>query len=319
MKSLPDAPRPGRWETLPPLETPRSHPAVTVHDGKIYVIGGGGPNFQSLDSVEIYDPSEGIWRLGIPMPTRRSGAAAITIHGKILVIGGGYKKPDGKFVFLRTVEIFDPAAGAWKTGPDLLMPHDYPASVRLGDFIYILGGHHPDATEGGPQTDPGLDFCERLAVSQDRGPVGGWQEIAPLPAPRFAVSAATVEGWIWATGGVAFTGQGLTEYDAVDLYDPTAGVWTREPELSLPWPSAAHGIAILDKGVYLFGGFSTDWIHTRCAVYDPAEKSWSALPPHHKPRAAMGIAALDDAIYLIGGWERDGRTVMNDVTAYYPR
>jgi len=60
------------------------------------------------------------------MPTHRSGAVAALVGEKVYVIGGGYKKPDGKFKFLTTVEIYSPAEDRWETGPDMIMPHDYP-------------------------------------------------------------------------------------------------------------------------------------------------------------------------------------------------
>lgn len=313
MKPLPEDPHPGTWKTLPPLQTARSHPAVAVHGGKIYVIGGGGPNFQSLDSVEIYDPREGRWTLGAAMPTRRSGTATATIGDKIYVIGGGYKKPDGRFQFLKTVEILDLANDTWSKGQDLLMPHDYPAFAQAGESVFIFGGHHPDATEGGPQTDPGFAFSERLHLLS-----GGWREIAPVPVPRFAKSAVVLDGNVWVTGGVAYTGQGLTEYGRVDILDPVSERWMVEEGLELPWPMAAHAASAWNGRLYCFGGFSTDWINARCVAYDPSRKAWTRLPDLHKPRAAMGTALLAGAFYLIGGWERDGRSVMNDVAVYSP-
>ena len=57
-----------------------------------------------------------------------------------------------------------------------------------------------------------LHFCERLNVIEGR-----WVEIAPLPVPRFALKGAVSGSKILATGGVAFTGKSLTEYDLIDI------------------------------------------------------------------------------------------------------
>jgi len=301
------------WTAKTSLHTARSHPATVSYKGRIYVFGGGGPSFLSLDTVEVYDPRNDQWLWGAPMPTHRSGAVAGVVNGRVCVIGGGYKKPDGKFKFLTTVEIYDPAKDRWEKGPDMLMPHDYPGVAVSGKHIYIMGGHHPDATEGGPSKDPGFTFCEVLDVSK-----GVWAEIAPLPVPRFALKGAVLDGRIIATGGVAFTGQGLTEYDRIDIYDPDRDAWTQEEGLSLPWPAAAHGICIHQGGLYLFGGYSTEGIHTRAACYDPGTKAWKTLSPIDKPRAAMGVVSIEETIYLVGGWEVDGRTVMDTVIAYLP-
>jgi len=247
------------------------------------------------------------------MPTRRSGAVAAVIEDRIYVIGGGYKKEDGKFRFLTTVEVYDPEGDRWEKGPDMIEPHDYPGVAVSGSNIYIMGGHHPGATEGGPSRDPGFAFCEVLNIHEGR-----WIEIAPLPVPRFALEGVVLRGKVIATGGVAYTGKGLTEYDLIDIYDPGGDEWTRQEGFSLPWPAAAHGVCVYKGCLYIFGGYSTEGIHNRVACYEPDSKEWKTLPPIDKPRAAMGVVPIDDAIYLIGGWEADGRTVMDTVTAYLP-
>jgi N-acetylneuraminic acid mutarotase len=303
---------PGTWQSQSPLTTARSHPATAVYQNKIYVFGGGGPAFKSLNTVEVYDPVCDEWSTGKEMPTLRSGAMAITVGDKIYVIGGGFKKPDGKFKFLPTVEIYDPGTNTWEKGPDMLQPHDYPAAALLDRYIYIIGGHHPAATEGGPQTDPGFSFCERFNPA---GP--DWEELAPLPTPRFAASAVVHGGRILTLGGVAFTPQGFKEYDLVEIYDPSGGLWSKSTDLVLPWSVAAHGACIMHN-LYLFGGFSgTGGIGTHAAVYDFHLRTWGIVPPLPQPRAAMGVAVVGDTIYLIGGWAAD-RSVMNSVVAYKP-
>lgn len=301
---------PGEWSVKAPLSAPRSHPAVAVYNGKIHSFGGGGPVFKSLNLSEVYDPETNRWSSLQPMPTFRSGAMAATIGDAIYVIGGGFKKTDGKFKFLTTVEVYFPKEDRWESGPDLLQPHDYPASTILGGKIYIIGGHHPNATEGGPQTDPAFSFSERW-----RPGMKSWEEIAPMPTPRFAASAVVVNGQLWALGGVAFTPQGFNEYDRIETFDPREGKWTVH-SLKLPWPSAGQGACVADDRLYMFGGFRGDeGIGTHGAVFDPVQKQWSELPPMPEARAAMGVAVVDGTIYLLGGWAKD-RSVMGSVVAY---
>ncbi len=303
----------GEWTVKAALSAPRSHPAVSVHDGKIYSFGGGGPAFKSLNLSEVYDPQTDRWSSLRPMPTLRSGAAAVTVGNAIYVIGGGFKKPDGKFKFLTTVEAYFPKEDRWETSPDLLQPHDYPAFTILDGKIYIIGGHHPNATEGGPQTDPAFSFSERWSPSMK-----GWKEIAPMPTPRFAASAVVMNGQLWVLGGVAFTPQGFNEYDRIEVFDPKTETWTVNP-LKLPWGSAGQGACVVNDQLYLFGGFRGDeGIGTHGAVLDSTSKKWSKLPPMPEARAAMGIAVIDGAIYLLGGWAKD-RSVVGSMVAYENR
>ena len=97
---------PGKWTSIAPLQTARSHPATAVYAHSIYVMGGGGPAFKSLNSTEIFDPKTDCWRPGRPMPSLRSGSVAVTHGDNIYVMGGGFKQADGRFRFLPTLEIY---------------------------------------------------------------------------------------------------------------------------------------------------------------------------------------------------------------------
>jgi N-acetylneuraminic acid mutarotase len=313
MSPLKIQPNPGKWNIKPPIVHARSHCPPATYKNCIYVFGGGGPNFASLNSVYAYDPSKDTWEQKTDMPTLRSGSVTAVIDNRIYVMGGGFKQANGQFKFLTTVEIYYPETDTWETGPDLLMPHDYPAVAVLNGEIYVLGGHHPDATKAGPKTDPGFDFCERLNPS-----TGTWEEIAPLIQPRFALAAVVTDGAILTMGGVAFTPDGFNNFTLVERYDPRNNRWIRDERYTLPWPAAGLGACTLDGQIYIFGGYSTDNIHNRAAFFDSASGNWQRIADMPAPRAAMGVATLGHTIYLIGGWADDGRTPQSEVFAHTP-
>jgi len=301
----------GHWKQIPSMAVARSHAPVINFQNKLYVFGGGGPNFKSLDSCVCYDPMENSWSTLANMPTKRSGTAGFLIKDKIYIVGGGYKKPDGNFQFLKTVEIYDPLTDSWESGPDMNQPHDYPAATLLDDYIYILGGHHPEACLGGPKTDPGFDYCERWSPGD-----ASWEEIAPLPTPRFAASALSRDGKIFTSGGVAFRPEGFNNFDFFENYSVKDNHWQRDNDLSLPWPAAGQGMCNIDNDFFFFGGYSTDNIHPRAAVCENNDTQWQRLPDMPSPRAAMGVANMGNTIYLVGGWADDGRTPLDTVVAY---
>lgn len=302
--------RSGTWQIKAPIIQPRSHCPPATYNNKIYVFGGGGPQFASLNSVYAYDPLKDDWERKADMPTLRSGSVTALMGDRIYVMGGGFKQLNGQFRFLTTVEIYDPATDSWEEGPDLLMPHDYPAVAILDGYIYVLGGHHPDATKAGPKTDPGFDFCERLNPEK-----GVWEEVAPLQQPRFALAAAVIDGNLLTMGGVAFTPDGFNNFTLVERYDPARNCWTFMDRYTLPWPAAGLGACTLNNRLYIFGGYSTDNIHNRAAYFDANSGAWQRLPDMPAPRAAMGVATWERNIYLIGGWADDGRTPQADVYA----
>lgn len=299
------------WQDISPLAHIRSHPATAVVDGKIYVMGGGGPFFASLNSVEVFDPATGSWSPAAPMPTYRSGAVTAVIDGKIWVVGGGFLQENRKFKFLPTVEIYDPTKDGWETGPDMDQPHDYPACAELDGTIYIIAGHHPDATEGGPSTDPAFGYTERLAPGADR-----WERVADLPIPRFAPMGFTWNGKIHAIGGCRFVEEagGIRDFDRIDIFDPATGKWS-EPGFTMPWPAAAHGVARHGEWVYVLGGYSGPGIHDKAVKFHVETGESVDLPSLGAPRAAMGMAIVDDVLYAIGGWKENGKDVTDRVEA----
>lgn len=299
------------WQTKTPIVDARSHCPPATYQGKIYVFGGGGPQFASKNSVYVYDPATNAWERRANMPTYRSGAVTALVDDRIYVMGGGFKQANGQFKFLTTVEIYHPERDIWETGPDLLMPHDYPAVAALNGALYVMGGHHPDATKAGPKTDPGFAFCERLDLQTYR-----WEEIAPLEQPRFALAAVVTEDQILTMGGVAFTPDGFNNFTLVERYDEQHNRWVPDDRHTLPWPAAGLGACTVGDQIYIFGGYSTDDIHPRAARFDPRSGTWQRIADLPMPRAAMGVATVGNTIYLIGGWADDGRTPQADVYAY---
>lgn len=299
----------GRWFKMAPMPAIRSHFGSAVWNGKIYVFGGGGEGFKSLNLVDIYDSMKDTWSAGSPMPTTRSGVVAVTLGERIYVMGGGFKKPDGTFNFLTTVEIYDPKIDHWEKGPDLLMRHDAPAATVLDGKIYVFGGHHP-AARGGPLTDPATSFSEVLGPELD-----GWDGIAPMPTPRFSMATVVLGGKILAMGGGAFKDGVFRNFDLVEAYDPVRQVWLKASGLSLPWPSAGLGSCVLDDRLYMVGGNNGERIQSRGAFYDPEQKTWHELPPMNEPRAAMGAVVMARTLYVLGGRGADNAPV-NSVEAF---
>lgn len=300
----------GQWQTKPSLETARSHCPTVHYKGKLYGFGGGGPNFKSQNTTVIYDPESDRWSYGCNMPTLRSGTVAQLVGDRIYVIGGGFKQADGTFKFLHTTEIYNPDDDSWEAGPDMLEPHDFPGGIYHDNFIYILGGHHPDAVVAGPQTDPGFEFCERLNLKTQK-----WEQLPALPTPRFALTAVVIDNKIVTMGGVAFTPEGFNNFDHTEVFDPATHTWAAG-EITLPWTSAGQSSLRVDNQLFIFGGYSGDGIANHAACYDIQQKKWNILPTMPATLAAMGSCAIGRSIYLLGGWTDDKREPQ-DVLFHY--
>jgi len=135
-----------KWETRSTMPTARSHMAVGVVNGKIYLIGGrvGSANVTSgsnTNVVEVYDPSVDSWgAAGLRMPTARSGHGWATYKGKIYVAGGEIYDSH-VFATIRAVEGYDPSANTWTILPTMPTARHGVNVAAIGNRLYVIGGH----------------------------------------------------------------------------------------------------------------------------------------------------------------------------------
>ena len=159
------------WARAKSMNHARSGAAISVVDGKIYVMGGTGwpqiPNHPGpfLSSMEVYNPKTNQWREIGDMPAAKSSHTASVIDGKIYVIGGFFRGNGRDIKYFKTIEIYHPETGRWTQKPDMPVSKFGHAAEVINGKIYILTGADPDeapfatvevyAPEGFPQSvDP---------------------------------------------------------------------------------------------------------------------------------------------------------------------
>ena len=69
-----------QWHSLAPLPQARSHTPTAVIDRKIYIFGGGGPQFRSMNASAVYDKQGDRWHEITPMPSARSGTISSVVN-----------------------------------------------------------------------------------------------------------------------------------------------------------------------------------------------------------------------------------------------
>lgn len=128
------------WRDRAPMLVARADPAIVVHEGEVWAIGG--ENNGPLQSVNVYDPDADEWRAGPVLPEGRTGAVAVSWQGQLLVMGGfdGDGAPVNSTLRL--------AEGDWAVvgGDAIEVAHG--AAVRQGDTqLNVFGGR----LEGAPR------------------------------------------------------------------------------------------------------------------------------------------------------------------------
>ncbi len=168
----------GRWRKLPPLPHPRYAHTVTLHDGRIYVIGGeetAGP----IAEVDVFDPRTRTWSQGAPMPQARGSHDSVAAGGVIYVLGGWLDAAPTDLV-----QVYDPAADAWRRAPRLPEPVSRAGAAALGGRLWV--SYH--------QFSAVLDL--------DRG---RWRPANPLTASRHGLGYVAVGDALYGIGGCSET------------------------------------------------------------------------------------------------------------------
>lgn len=135
----------GKWQSLPPLPTPRSSHDVAVVDGKLYVIGGWNMKGRTagndwLDTMQVLDLNspDAQWQ-SIKQPFQRRALIAAANNGKIYAIGGFDDESDPR----PEVDIYDIKNGTWSKGPNLPgKPQNgfSPAACTIDGKVYVSVG-----------------------------------------------------------------------------------------------------------------------------------------------------------------------------------
>ena len=275
------------------LLTPRYNFGATVHEGRIYAVGGtiapappewswpGTPESSApaTASIEAYEPETNTWTDVARLSSPRTHASACTLDGLIYVVGGA---PQERVAPLGIVEAYDPATGEWTRKADLPTPRMNVACVAHGGKLLAIGGQVHNGVATVEEYDPATD---------------SWRPLPDMPTPRAHLVAEEVNGRILAIGGAILEGvQGV-----VEEYDPVTEQWWSRA--SMPTPRTSLAAAVLDGRLYVIGGSLEPGGRgvTTVEVYDPATDSWPTSTGLAAPRAALAAVTLGNRIYAIGG------------------
>jgi uncharacterized protein (TIGR03437 family) len=326
------------WSLTGSLNTTRySHTATLLRNGKVLVAGGGGwicsgnyplPPYSCYltvnSSAEVYDPATGTWSYTGSLSRRASHSATLLANGQVLVAGGAnYGYDIGVSSYLKSAEVYDPAAGKWRpTGSfktiqggntATLLPNGKVLAVGISNYntrplVYSAEVYDP-ATEtwsstGAPTIFGPLTLLPDGKVLNVSGnaaelydPVTEkWSSAGNLKVIHSASAATLLHN-----GQVLVTGR--KDKDAAytmvaELYDPGAGTWNVTGN-----PSADGRTTLLPDGkVLLTGGFDNDFLTSRGAeVYGPATGTWSLASNLGTARQSHTATLLANGKVLVTG------------------
>lgn len=193
---------------MPDMSTPREAAGAAFVNGKLYIVGGWGPDQNPVGLTEIYDPGSNSWTTGAANPKPHAGAGVGVVDGKIYVVGGC-----DAACGTTDVQVYDPASDSWTSAAA------YPGSISwlacggIAGKLYCAGGYDGsvNASSKAYTYDPGSE---------------SWSPVADMPAADWAAGYAAADDQLLVSGGVIGTTTLTNEGWA---FDPTTGAWTSLP------------------------------------------------------------------------------------------
>lgn len=243
----------GPWQAGPNLNEARGFIDAVIHDGSIYVVGGGnGPNGHNLlrtaERAHILpDGSLGPWvteKNQMVVPRRCS--KIITTKTSIYSFGG-YGG-----VLLDSVEradyLPDGSLGEWKLeDKTMLLPRYVNGVKKFGSSAYVIGGH--DQTKGVGITD--VEWSP-LGAEDKRN----WKMTSPLQTGRYGLSTVAHGDYMYALGGLT----GLEFLDSVEKSKVNADGQLSPWQMTTPLNVARGMFSVVEykNWIYVIGGSNRD-------------------------------------------------------------
>ena len=124
------------FEYGPPMPSPRCAAAIGLIDGKFYVAGGRGPQFEMLTSTVVFDVETQEWSHLAEMPEPVEHGASAVVDGKLYVAGGF--SPE----FSDEIFIYDPATDTWEKSKHVMRGacHTVAGTSANGQLV-LTGGY----------------------------------------------------------------------------------------------------------------------------------------------------------------------------------
>jgi len=230
------------------LNTPRGgFTATLLQNGNVLVAGGVDNGDESLDTAEIYDPTNGSWRYTESFGGARFyHAAARLADGRVLIVGGS--SDDTLLTAIGGATTYEPATGSWTSVGGLYTPRaQSTASVLANGNVLVAGGFN-DLVDTQPA---GVSY----ALADIFDPIAHWSATAPMSARRYDHTATLLSnGEVLVAGGYDLNAR--ADLASSELYDPATATW--RGATSMHDARYGHTATLLSDGrVLVVGGYGT--------------------------------------------------------------
>ena len=302
-------------------------PGFGIINGHIYIAGGRDLNNTNLNTVYDYDIAANTWTTRATMPSGVNVPGSAVIAGKLWVFGGGnpFTGPGtaptsgskGFRAWLRRVftpdttnalQVYDPAANSWTSGPTLNQQRAFPAGAAVGNTAVAVGGYTGSTTTTSVEINVAGGGCASPTPTvpptatptaspscTPGGTPGAWSTASPYPISIVRYGFAQTATHFYVFGGVSDG----TRVNNVNRMDLATGMW--QSRASMPFASEAPTCALMASTgiVYCSEGDTGSGF----ASYNIATDTWTPLAsdPFHSDHYGSASGAFNGKVFVAGG------------------
>jgi len=277
-----------------------SHTATLLPDGRILIVGGGGPD-DLVAMAEIWDPSRGSFSAaGTLVEPRLEPSSTLLLDGRVLV--SDCCSPS---------EVWDPAIGAFGESGSLASTDADPllrlnvgrvnhTITRLPDDRLLIVGGVGSQSSTAEIWDPATESIETIELVESR---------------QGHTATTLSDGRVLVVGGV--DGEFFSPRSSAEIWDPEGGLLSEAGALTRA--RTEHSASLLDDGrVLVVGGWVDGGLVSEAELWDPATEEFSAAGSLIETRTLHTATVLDDGRVLIVGGRGPARGVLATAEIWSP-
>lgn len=231
--------------------------ALAYGAGRVYVLGGLEENSGSANEIvsKVYlgvvDASGTVseWVPQPSLPSKLALGAAVIVGDRIFYSGGFNASGASKKVYSAPIND-DGSLGAWGEAGEMPEPKYGHGMIEMNNALIVLGGYNGGAI---------VDTNFTSSVNQN-GTLSSFQQTTSFPEPVYRASMIRVGATLLSVGGNNGNPIDKIYYTTINN-DGTLQQWVLSSN-RLPSPVQGAALALVDKYLYLLGGYDGGYLNT---------------------------------------------------------
>ena len=269
-KTLCYVPYENKWYQMADKAKSSFH-STSAYDGKVYINHGTGVDY----AIERFDPAVNSWAPLMSYSGEMShfSAAVVYFQGSLYVIGGQKR---GEVA--NCVHKYNADTNLWQEVAPMNVSRSSLSAVADKDNIYAIGGKANNQM---------LDVVERFDSKMN-----SWCRVASTRKKKLLPCVAILNAKVFLFGGyTSVSPLILAACSRIEMYDPTANMWTAIQDISAP--TFFFSMTSFKGSVYVIGRQTQESpVSSSLRIYDVEKNEWkhcASVPPILVP---MSLAPL---------------------------